>query len=127
MGRCSCLPTYSPGGGSPPSSPVCPPECLQAGTVIVPSNEGLGCTDDYVIDLTTITVAGDCENISFSVYDDGGLDAGIVGTTLTITNDSTDGDLEGTYVTVTYLMSCDDDIRQVTGEIQIYITDVCVI
>jgi hypothetical protein len=124
--RCSCLPIYTPGPG--PQQKVCPPECLQAASVIIPTEQGLGCNDDVSFDLTELTDPGNCSNTSFSIFDVSSqeLTVSLVGTTLTITNDSDDGDIVGEYITVEYIMNCEDDIRSVVGFIQVYITDVCV-
>ena len=124
--RCSCLPTYTPGPGGP-SSPVCPPECLQAASIIMPTEQGLGCNDSVSYDLTELTDPGNCSNVSFSIYDvsTDDITVSLVGTTLTITNDATTIGLAGTYVIVEYFMNCEDDIRGIVGFLHLYLTDVC--
>lgn len=128
--RCSCLPTYTPGTPTP-TTPICPPECLQAGSVIKTMEEGLDCNDTLIVNLTEITDPGSCENITFSVYSVSNpgtatLSASIVGSTLTITNDATQG-IVGEYVTVEFLMDCEDDIRSVVGFVQVYVNESCVV
>lgn len=127
--RCSCLPTYTPGPG--PSTPICPPECLQAASVIVPTEQGLSCGESISFDLSELTDPGNCSNVSYSIFDvsnpGGGetLSVSIIGNTLTIENDATELN-EGNFIRVEYLMNCTDDIRSVVGFIDILVVQDCV-
>lgn len=123
MPRCSCLPTYNP-PGPPPFS--CPEGCMSAQTVLYTIAEGLSCDGILVVDLSDLVNVGTCEGgITYSTLSDGGLDVVLVGDTLTITNDSTNDALAGTFVNVIYKAKCNGDIRSVSGTLSIYITDVC--
>lgn len=132
--RCSCLPTYTPGPGPTPTL-VCPPECLQAASVIVPTEEGLSCEDVVTYDLTELTDAGNCENVSFSLFNVSisaadqsainGFQVSVIGSTLSIEHSSLENSYAGEWLTVEYLMNCEDDIRSVVGFIQIKVLDVC--
>ena len=119
--RCQCLPIYNP----TPKTPKCPPGCLQAASVIYSFEEGLGCEDSVVINLEELTNPGSCTcGVTFSVLD-GNIDAVIVGSTLTITNNEVNPALVGTLLYVDYLMTCDCDVRSISGRIQVPITEVC--
>ena len=127
MSYCSCLPIYTPGGPGQPSTPVCPPGCLQAKSFIQPTEQGLECEDIYTVDLTTLTDAGNCENITYSIISDPSVeDYSLVGSVFTFTlNDTTEPDPGGVYIEFVYKMSCDDDPRSVSGSIQLYIISKC--
>lgn len=124
--RCQCLPSYNPPDG--PSA--CPDECLQAGSIIYPFEQGLACLDDLVIDLTTITNPGNCScGVTFeasAVTQNGeALTVSIVGSELTITNDLFEPSSEGLIFDVNYIMRCSCDARAILGTLSIPITSVC--
>lgn len=115
MGYCSCLPVYTPGGGGNPPTPTCPPGCLQAASVIFPTEEALPCGQIRVVNLLELTDPGNCGAVTFSVS--GPIDLTLINESLTILNDAT----ETGYVTITYTMTCTNDPRSVSGTIQVYV------
>jgi hypothetical protein len=126
--RCQCLPGYNPPDGPRP----CPDECLQAGSIIYPYEQGLGCGEDLVINLVTITNPGDCScGVTFeatAVTQNGeALDIDLTGTTLTITNNLAEPTSEGLLFSVNYIMRCSCDARAILGTITIPITSVCIV
>lgn len=125
--RCQCLPSYNPPNGGPVT---CPDECLQAASIIYPYEEGLGCAEELVINLSSITSPGNCDcGITFTAQavstDVGALDVDFDEGTLTITNNLTNEAAVGNLFTVNYIMSCDCDVRSILGTITIPITSVC--
>lgn len=118
--RCSCLPTYTPGGGG---TPTCPDTCLQAASIIYPTEEGLDCSETVVIDLSLITNAGNCTcGVTYSV-ESSSMDYTLVGSTLTIENDLTTG--AGQYHELVYRMECDCDVRSIIGTISVFANGTC--
>lgn len=96
---------------------------MRAESVIYPLAEGLEFGEDKVVDLTALTDAGSCENVTYSVtgYDVNTFGIVLVDGIATVTNEAIDSGMAGTYQEFTYVISCDDDVRSVSGTISIYI------
>lgn len=124
MARCSCLPTYNPPGGG--GNPVCPEGCMRAESVIYTLAEGLEYLEEKEVDLTALTDAGSCENVTYSVsgYNPTYFTASILDGVVTVRNVAVLPFVAGTYQEFTYTMTCDDDIRSVSGTFSIYIISI---